>query len=131
MRILLDTGVWWRWMTRGPLRSALLEFLASPDSVFHLCPLSVLEITYKLRHRGLRPPEDPDWQERILHGFRLAPVTFEAAWLAGEWPWDHGDPIDRVLAAVAATQGLTLVHTDTRLKDLAGFPQQYFPAAKE
>ena len=49
MQVLLDTGVWWRWMTRGPIRRALR---------------------------------------------------------------------------------LTLVHTDTRLKGLPGFPQQYFPGVK-
>lgn len=131
MQILLDTGVWWRWMTRKPLRDSLTAFLAGPDLQFHLCPLSVLEIAHKVKHGGLKAPEDADWQTQILHGFRLAPFTFEAAWLAGQWPWEHGDPIDRALAAVAATSGLTLIHSDARLKDLSGFPQRYFRSVRE
>lgn len=129
MNLLLDTGVWWRWMTRGPLRKSLADFLADPAHVFHLCPLSVLEAFYKVARQRMPAPADVDWQTRIVRGFKAAAVTFDAARMAAEWPWAHGDPVDRMLAAVAATQGLTLVHTDTRLKDLTGFPQRYFPAA--
>jgi PIN domain nuclease of toxin-antitoxin system len=44
------------------------------------------------------------------------------------WDWSHGDLVDRTLAAIAAETGLVLVHTDTVLKGLPGFPQRYFPA---
>jgi PIN domain nuclease of toxin-antitoxin system len=126
MKVLLDTGVWWRWMTKGPLRRTLLEFLDKEASEFYLCPLSVLEAFYKVERQRLSEPQDKDWRTRIVEGFKLAPVTFESARLAAEWTWAHGDPVDRILAAVAATQNLTLVHTDRVLKDFAGFPQRYF-----
>ena len=128
MKILLDTGVWWRWVTRGPLRPSLRDFLAGAGLVFHLCPISLFEITYKVSRGRLTEPKDVDWPALSVRGFISAPVTMEAARLAGEWPWEHGDPADRLLAAVAATQGLTLVHTDGRLEKLRGFPQRYFRA---
>ena len=46
---------------------------------------------------------------------------------AGLWDWDHGDLVDRMLAAIAKEQDLILVHTDKVLKNLGGFPQKYFP----
>ena len=39
--------------------------------------------------------------------------------------------VDRVLAAIAKEQNLLLVHTDTVLKKLTGFPQKYFPNVTE
>ncbi len=73
------------------------------------------------------PPPD-QWLEESLQGFKPALLTFESARLAGSWDWPHGDPVDRALAAIAKVEGLTLIHTDTRLKNLPGFPQRYFKA---
>lgn len=131
MNLLLDSGVWWRRYHGLPLPGGMLELINAPTAVLHLCPFSVSEMLYKWRHkRHLLPGPDPAlWLEHSLTGFRLAPVGWEAARLAGLWEWTHGDPVDRVLCAVARLEGLTLIHTDKVLRDLAGFPQQYFAAA--
>jgi PIN domain nuclease of toxin-antitoxin system len=45
-------------------------------------------------------------------GFRELPVTHSQAIAAGRLPPHHRDPLDRMLVAQAATEGLTLVSRD-------------------
>ncbi|MCW5558652.1 MAG: PIN domain-containing protein [Verrucomicrobiae bacterium] len=127
MRALIDSGLWWRRYHGLPLSRRLTRFLEEEVGEFWLCPISVQEMLYKWRHRQLPAPDPAGWLAEATSGYRLAPVTFEAGRIAGLWEWPHGDPVDRLLAAVAQTEGLTLVHTDQRLRPLIGFPQRYFP----
>ena len=113
-------------MTSQTLRKSLVEFLETEVSEFYLCPVSIMEMFYKIKHKREPEPEFPDWQNRVLDGFIIAPVSFKAAAKAGSWDWEHGDPCDRLIAAVAAVDGITLVHNDSKLEKLWGFPQLYF-----
>jgi PIN domain nuclease of toxin-antitoxin system len=128
MNVLLDSGVWWRWSGKLPMKKPLADFLANDVTEWWLSPLSLCEMLYKVTHKKLPAPQKPGWLAEATRGYRIAPFTREAGKLAGEWKWSHGDPIDRCLAAVALTQGLTLIHTDTKLKGLSGFAHLYFPA---
>lgn len=128
MKVLLDSGVWWRRTLDLPMSPALTRILNEEVTEWWLSPLSITEMFYKVTHRNLPAPGKSGWLAEALNGYRLAPLSFEAGKLAGEWPWEHGDPVDRCLAAIASTEGLILVHTDTRLANLAGFPQRFFPA---
>jgi len=130
MKILLDTGVWFRRYHQLPLKPSLAEFLENEGNEFHLCPLSVAEIAFKW-HRGRLPgiPSPEQWVEHSLENFLLVHPNPAAARQAGLWEWDHGDLVDRLLAAIAAESDLLLVHTDRVLKKLGGFPQRYFPNA--
>lgn len=129
MRLLIDSGVWW-WHYHGlPLDPELSALMRDGTHEFHLCPLSIAEMLYKWRHKpGQLPAPHPDgWLEDSLRNYRLAHLSKDAARLAGLFDWKHGDPVDRCLAALAKIEGLTLIHTDTILRDLPGFPQRYFP----
>ena len=53
-------------------------------------------------------------------GAESLPITDEHALLAGRLDWDHRDPFDRVLAAQAMIESLTLVTTDTAFAGLPG-----------
>lgn len=128
MKALLDSGVWWRKSGRLPMKKALADFLNHEVTEWWLSPFSVAEMVYKVKHKKLPAPAGENWLEEALQGYRAAPFSMAAGKLAGEWTWKHGDPVDRCLAAVALTEGLTLIHTDTILKSLEGFPQIYFPA---
>jgi PIN domain nuclease of toxin-antitoxin system len=132
MKILLDTGVWFRRYHRLPLKPSLVKFLASEAHEFHLSPLSVAEIVFKWR-RGRLPgiPHPAEWVDHSLENFLLVHPSPQAARRAGSWDWDHGDLVDRLLAAIAAESDLLLIHTDRVLKKLSGFPQRYFPAAHQ
>ena len=130
MKALIDTGVWFRRYHRLPMKLSLKRFLDNAVTEFHLCPLSVGEITYKWR-RGRLPgvPDPREWVADSLLNYELEMPSVTASMQAGLWDWTHGDLVDRLLAAIAAETGLVLIHTDTTLKELAGFPQRYFPNA--
>ena len=126
MNLLLDSGVWFRYSHRLPLSAEAEALIESPDNRLHLSPLSVLEIVYKWRSGRLdcEPPEL--WLDAACAGYAWLNVTDAIAREAALWPWEHGDPVDRVLAATAKVHDVVLIHTDSRLKDLEGFPQRYF-----
>jgi PIN domain nuclease of toxin-antitoxin system len=128
MKALLDSGVWFRRFHGLPLSPAVRRELARVTD-WHLSAYSVLEILYKWR-RGKLPVADPArWLEAALAEFTVHPVGVAVARRAAVWAWAHGDPGDRVIAATAAESGLTLIHTDTVLRDLPGFQQRYCPGA--
>jgi PIN domain nuclease of toxin-antitoxin system len=53
-------------------------------------------------------------------GLHLAPITGEIACSCAELPPSfHGDPADRLIAATARCEGLTLLTHDRRLLELA------------
>ena len=95
---------------------------------YYLSPLSIAELTYKWnkgRLEGIPPPSN--WIEESIQNFILVSPSISASQKAGLWDWDHGDLVDRLLAAIAEEEGLILVHTDKVLRNLDGFPQKYFP----
>ena len=128
MKALLDTGVWFRRYFQLPMKPSLKRFLETEITEFHLCPLSVAEITFKWR-RGRLPgvPDPAVWVEHSLENYSLELPSVAVCRQAGLWDWAHGDLVDRLLAALAAETGLVLVHTDSVLHRLEGFPQRYFP----
>ena len=110
------------------MRPTLRRFLAKEFTQFHLSPLSVAEITFKWQRGRLKDvPDSATWGPHSLEHFVLENLSATAAQQAGQWSWGHRDLADRVLAAIAKEQNLLLVHTDTVLKKLTGFPQKYFP----
>jgi PIN domain nuclease of toxin-antitoxin system len=112
------------------MKRSLREFLQHEVSEFHLCPLSVAEITFKWQRGRLASVPDPrEWVDRSLENYVLELPDVAVSKKAGLWPWPHGDLVDRILAAIAAETDIVLVHTDSVLKSLRGFPQRYFPNA--
>lgn len=53
-------------------------------------------------------------------GAARVPITDEHALLAGRLEWTHRDPFDRMLAAQAMIESLTLVTSDPAFSGLAG-----------
>lgn len=127
MKVLLDTGVWFRRYHRLPMSRALRVFLDREVTAFHLSPLSIAEIVFKWR-RGRLPgvPDPAIWLEHSLENFVMENLSPAAALQAGLWDWDHGDLVDRSLAAIAADTSIPLVHTDRVLRKLGDFPQKWF-----
>lgn len=106
---------------------ALKNFLDHEVTEFHICPLSVAEICYKWQ-RGRLPgvPDPSKWVSHALENFIIQNPDPATSLRAGLWGWDHGDLVDRSLAAIAAETGLTLIHTDKVLRQFKGFPQKWF-----
>ena len=130
VKVLIDTGVWFRRYHGLPLKSSLVRFLDKEVSEYHLCPLSIAEITFKWQ-RGRLPgvPDPKEWLDHSIENYVMETPTVEASLKAGLWNWEHGDLTDRLLAAIASETRLPLIHTDRVLKSLDGFPQRYFPNA--
>jgi PIN domain nuclease of toxin-antitoxin system len=53
-------------------------------------------------------------------GLRELDITSAHGQLAGDLEWDHRDPFDRLLAAQAILEGLTLVTKDPAFRTLPG-----------
>jgi PIN domain nuclease of toxin-antitoxin system len=57
----------------------------------------------------------PEWIVRA--GFKAIPITPEHAQLARGWTISHRDPFDRMLAAQAYLEKMTLASSDVLLKE--------------
>ena len=122
MRILLDTHtfVWWFAGDRRLSRRAQTA-IASKRNTIHVSAASAWEIATK--HRIGRLPEvGPLLQDMQAHiaaqGFIALDITVDHAQRAGSLPGDHRDPFDRLLAAQAQADRLTIASNDEAFDDL-------------
>jgi PIN domain nuclease of toxin-antitoxin system len=116
MGALLDTHVliWW---VEGDERIApkLRRQLSQAGEDVFVSAASAWEIATKARIGTLETPEAllRDFVEAIeVLGFLPLPIALRHGWEAGQLPGPHRDPFDRMLAAQALCEGLTLVSAD-------------------
>jgi PIN domain nuclease of toxin-antitoxin system len=113
-KLLLDTHVFLWWKTNDPrLGEAARQAIASADLVF-VSAASAWEAAIKAALGKLRLPA-PLEEGVAESGFDKLPITFAHAESAAALPRHHRDPIDRMLVAQAALEGLTLVTHDKHL----------------
>jgi PIN domain nuclease of toxin-antitoxin system len=111
MSLLLDTHIaLWAITGDATLDEEFLDRLRHDPDIF-LSPVSLWEITIKQATGKLAGPADLAERVRDM-GFRELPVTYAHAIAAGRLPPHHRDPLDRMLVAQAAVEGLTLVSRD-------------------
>jgi PIN domain nuclease of toxin-antitoxin system len=128
VRILVDTGIWFRFVRRLPLSRKVETMLDDGGHQRYLCPISSMELVRKWRAGRLPCPDPVHWLDLALEGFEIVPITEPIARQAAMWDWEHRDPADRLIAATARVHGIELWHTDTILQKLTDFPQRYFKA---
>jgi len=116
MGALLDTHalIWW---VEGDERVTprLRRLLARPDEDVFVSAATAWEIATKARIGKLKTPKAllQDFVEAIgMLGFLPLPITLRHGSAAGRLPGAHRDPFDRMLAAQARADGLTLVSAD-------------------
>ena len=119
MRLLLDThaAIWW-WLDSIRLGGGARRAIMDDDRPVFVSVVSGIEIAIKYRVGKL--PEFGDPSNRypammVRDRFVDLPITQAHALAAGMLPGDHRDPFDRLIAAQALEEGLTVVTCDPQI----------------
>ena len=125
VRLLLDTHIFLWWLfDDARLSGTIRDALGCIDNTIFVSSASVWEITTKFRlgklpEAAIVAKNVPAWIDKA--GFKPLSVNPFHAQLAGEWKMSHRDPFDRMLAAQAKLENVSLVTADKALLD---FPVQ-------
>jgi PIN domain nuclease of toxin-antitoxin system len=126
MRLLLDTcTVLWFLGNDPKLSGAARTALLDPANERWLSPISLLEIALKVRLGKLplpRPYATIFPAELNANDIHLLPIEPEHIEPLTTLPMHHKDPFDRLIAATALVEGLTLVSADSAF-DAYGLPR--------
>lgn len=111
MRLLLDTHalLWWQQGDRR-LSPAARRAISGADSV-QVSAAALWEIVIKAQLGKIEASLDAVF-DLSADGFRELPIRGIHARAAGELPPHHKDPFDRMIAAQAQIEDLTLVTSD-------------------
>jgi PIN domain nuclease of toxin-antitoxin system len=111
MKYMLDTHVLLWWLDGTDLSEAALEVLSDSRSEVFVSPVSAIEMSIKSsRGRVSVPDELPHLISDS--GFETLTIRWEHARRAGQLPWHHRDPFDRLLLAQALVDDLTIITRD-------------------
>ncbi len=119
--LLLDTHIFLWWLfDDSRLPAGIRATIENPDNPILVSSASVWEITTKFRIGKL--PEAFRVAKNVpacidKAGFQALAVVPYHAQLAGEWDLPHRDPFDRMLAAQAKIEKVTLATVDKALLD--------------
>ena len=124
-RLLLDTHtlLWW-WSGDSALPDTARAAIADAEATVFVSAASAWEIATKVRIGRLRPGVDVIARFEELAAashLRHLAVTHRHGLRAGSYPVSHRDPFDRMLAAQADLESLTLVTGDSAFEE---FPVQ-------
>ena len=118
MRLLLDTHTLAWWVLDDPhLSDRARDLLADPDNEIVASAVSAFEMATK--HRLGKWDDIGEFvagfeNAMTAEGFQLLSISPAHAILAGRMPGAHRDPFDRLLAAQAEVDAMTLVTNDPR-----------------
>jgi PIN domain nuclease of toxin-antitoxin system len=122
MKCLLDTHIWlWSVLDPRRLGTHVADVLADPESEIWLSSMSVWELGILVRKKRFELSgsisDYSTWVQRALSltPLREAVLNHEICRLSHLMDLPHQDPVDRILAATAKTNDLTLVTADELL----------------
>ncbi|MEW2631744.1 type II toxin-antitoxin system VapC family toxin [Streptomyces sp. NPDC048389] len=111
MKILADTHVVVWWLLDSPQLSDETKDLLDTEALAYVSAVTPWELAVKQALGMLDGPEDLPERARDCQ-LKALPVTGLHGIRAGQLPFHHRDPFDRMLVAQAQTEGLTLVTRD-------------------
>ncbi len=119
MAFLLDTHalLWW-WLDDDALSGAARSAIGDSDAAVFVTPVSAIEIGIRIRTGRLDAMREPLRTFDALvrrDGMEHLPVTHGHASEAGLMPGDHRDPFDRLIAAQALVEKLTVITRDPQI----------------
>jgi PIN domain nuclease of toxin-antitoxin system len=121
-QLILDThaALFW-WAGSAKLSDAARDAISHVDADVFISAASGWEISTKFRSRKLTFAGDPEvHMPRLMaeHDFQPLGVTMAHMLRAGALPGDHRDPFDRLIAAQALAENMTVI---TRDREIAAF----------
>ncbi len=117
MNLLLDThALLWALFDPGRLSKAAHAAIGDPTHAVFVSAVSPYEIEWKQRNGRISIPGVPDWA-RTLESASYLPlaVTLGHAQRAARLDVHHRDPWDRLIAAQAEIENMTLVTRDAAI----------------
>jgi PIN domain nuclease of toxin-antitoxin system len=116
VKLLLDTHIYLWWLADAAQLAADARIaIANPRNFVFVSAASIIEIAIKQANGKLRASEPPEAMLEACR-FRELPLTIAHAAALRGLPPVHKDPFDRLLAAQALVEGMTLVTRDPVLK---------------
>ena len=119
MKVLLDTCCFlWLAFDNGKLSQAATEIINDDSTDLFLSDVSLWEITLKNTAGKLPLPTHPsEWltSRRRFFGAKALPIHETAIYLTTDLPSAHSDPFDRLIAAQAIENNLTILSPDLPL----------------
>lgn len=116
MNLLLDTHAVLWWLEANPrLGRGAARAIADRSNLCRISAASVFEIEtkHRLKKLGLPTPLQTGWETTLAsEGWDILPIDLRHARHAARLPGSHGDPFDRLLAAQAEIEDLTLITCD-------------------
>ena len=125
MRLLLDTHalIWW-WKDDRNLSTEVRTAMIDKANEVFVSAVTAWEIATKVRKGQLPEMREilPQFTDHVLRdGFRFLPVSADHGLRGGSLGGAHKDPFDRLLAAQALIENLTLISRD---REIAAFRLQ-------
>lgn len=120
-RYLLDTHalLWW-WTDTKKLSSNAYEAISNPDNLIFISSATVWEIATKHRKGKLGEAKEVlEYFSALIqeNDFKILPIEWQHAKLAGQFTQIHQDPFDRMLVAQSILNDLILVSCDSALNE--------------
>ncbi|MDR0934253.1 MAG: type II toxin-antitoxin system VapC family toxin [Burkholderiaceae bacterium] len=118
MKLLLDTHML-LWAAAGTLPKKAEKLIADGANTLYFSSASLWEISIKnsLGREDFRVNPRLLWRALLDNQYQELPISSLHVLALGELPTGHKDPFDRILAAQAKSEGISLLTSDTQMRD--------------